>query len=180
VKKRALAAGTHYLFVEAPDRLSAGLVDVSVAASPATPPPPNDTCAAPELIVLPTASTVVNVNVDTSAAGDDYTGSCNNQPLSPEVVFQLHVAAKATYVIDVAASSGSFATPVVYLRTPPCDFPSVVVPPPDSGIIVDAGTELGCSLTGIQQSLDPGDYFIYVEGYGLTGAGPTTLTVSSQ
>lgn len=179
VRLRALPAGDYYVFIEAPDRSLAGPTDVSAWVTPASPPPPNDTCAAPRLIDFPSGTTQLSFPVDTSEAADDYPGSCNGQPLSPEVVFQLHVTATANYLIDVTAASGSSALPVVYLRTNPCDFPSVVAPP-DSGVTVDAGLELGCSTSEVTRTLNPGDYFIYVEGQGLTGAGPTTLTVSVQ
>jgi len=187
LRMRALAAGNYYVFVEASDRAHAGPVTVTAAASAASPPPPNDTCAAPRLITFPAGMNTVSIPVDTSEASDDYTGSCNSQPDSPEVVFQLHLTTQSLVDVSTAPSPGSYADPVLYLRTAPCDFPAYEMTDPDSGMMIgDAGTELGCddqvppTPEDITTFLDPGDYFIYVEGYGLTGAGPTTLTVTVQ
>lgn len=167
---RNLDAGTYFLVVENYGRPGAG-VDVQARLSAPTPPPPNDTCAAPRAINFPSGMNSVTFTIDTSAALDDMSGSCNAEPDSPEVVYSLTLGATRDVTVSTVAASGASADAVIYLRSAPCDGSS-------------GSTELACADAlppgpdTFTRTLPAGTYYLFVEGYGPGGAGPTEVTVT--
>lgn len=165
---RNLAAGTYYVIVE---RYGAtgGTVTVRATLTAPSPPPPNDTCAAPRAITFPSGATSTTFTVDTSLATDSTAGSCNTEPNSPEVVYSLTLTASRLVTVSAIANGSSATDAVVYLRGTACD---------------ETGTELACDDAlppgpdGFSLPLTAGTYFLFVEGFGPGGAGPTDVTVT--
>ncbi|MBI3185583.1 MAG: hypothetical protein HYZ28_25880 [Myxococcales bacterium] len=167
LKARRLQAGDYYLFVEgySDDRTGPTAVNVTVTDPP--PPPSNDLCSGAQALTIGSGGTV-SFTVDTGPAADDYQGSCNFSSDSPEVVYSVALPGTKSITVTTSADGGS-VDPVVYLTESPCG----------------TGTELACddALRGTPDSisvsgLDAGVYFIYIEGYGSAGAGPTDVTVT--
>jgi hypothetical protein len=165
---RSLPAGTYFVVLERVGP-AVGSVTVRASVTTPTPPPANDSCTAPRAITFPTGTTSVSFSVDTSLAKDDHVGSCNTQLDSAEVVYSLTVGTQRSVVVSAQASAGSSALPVLYLRGGGC---------------TDAqGTELACvnaapSPSVLNAPLSAGTYFLFVEGLGPAGGGPTDVTVT--
>ncbi|MFZ5468085.1 MAG: hypothetical protein ACOZIN_01500 [Myxococcota bacterium] len=169
LQRTSLPAGDYFLFVESYDVGGGGPTEVSVELLPPTPPPPNDLCTGARAISFPTGASTVRFVIDTAPGRDDYSGSCNPfEPQSPEAVYLLSLSATRQVTITTAAVDGGTADPVLYLRQAPCE----------------SGSELACddqlppTPESISRTLAPGDYFLFVEGYGTAGAGPTEVTVT--
>ncbi|MEW5739696.1 MAG: hypothetical protein AB1938_12255 [Myxococcota bacterium] len=166
---RNLPAGTYFLVVERVG-LATGFVTVRATVTAPTPPPPNDSCAAPRAITFPVGVNTTTFTVDTSVALDDEAGTCNGQPDSPETVYSLTLGTQRVVTVTARATPGFTANPVLYLRGGGCDALS--------------GTEVQCvdaATTGAETltaTLNPGTWFLFVEGFGAAGAGPTDVTVT--
>lgn len=165
LRARALPAGGYTLVVQA-FRSSAGPVVVAATATqPPAPAPANDTCAAPRAIAVPPGS----FTTDTFFAADDEVGSCNPTPNSPELVYALNLTAARTVTIT-ALGDPAPSTAAIYLRSGACHG--------DAGVEVGCDLQLGGGAATIIAALQPGTYFLFVEGQGLAGAGPVTVTVT--
>lgn len=168
---RNLAAGTYFVIVE---RYGAGTGTVTVRATLAAPSPPplNDTCAAPRAITFQPGSNTATFTVDTSLATDATAGSCNDQPNSPEVVYSLTLPSTRVVTVSTSASGTASTDAVVYLRGTECD--------------ATDGGELDCANAAppapdtFTLPLDAGTYWLFVEGFGPGGAGPTDVTVTLE
>ena len=168
---RNLAAGTYYVIVENYGRPQASPVTVRATVTGPTPPPSNNTCAAPRAITFAPGSSTATFTTDTSIATDDTAGTCNTEPGSPETVFALTLGATKLVTVSAAAHAGNpTVDAVVYLRGTACD--------------AVTGMELACDDAlppgpdTFSLTLDPGTYYLFVEGYGAAGAGPTDVTVT--
>lgn len=166
---RNLEAGTYFLVVERVG-LAVGAVTLRATTAVPSPPPANDTCAAPRAITFPAGSTTTSFTIDTSLATDSTAGSCNTEPTSPEVVYSLTLTASRRVSVTATAAQGAATAPVLYLRGTACDEAS--------------GVEFGCERpalpapTVLSAPLTAGTYFLFVEGLGPGGAGPTDVTVT--
>lgn len=171
LRARALPAGTYTLVVQA-TAATASQVVLRGYADPPAPAPANDTCAAPRAITFAPGSATTTVTADTFFANDDYAGSCNPVPNSPELVYALNLTAPRTVTITAAGTpfpngNPSASAAAIYLRSGSCD----------------GGTELGCDVetsfaATITTALQPGTYYLFVEGQGLRGAGQVTVDVT--
>ncbi|MBI3185302.1 MAG: hypothetical protein HYZ28_24450 [Myxococcales bacterium] len=166
IRKLNLQAGDYFLFVEGFGPDGGGPTEVTVALSGPTPPPPNDTCQGARLISFPPGSNTVSFRVDLASALDDHQGSCNSETDSFEVVYLLSLASSKVVEITSRAADAGIADPVIYLKESPCD----------------GGVELGCDdqlidPESISAFLSPGDYHLYVEGFGASGSGVIDVTV---
>ncbi|MFZ5468170.1 MAG: hypothetical protein ACOZIN_01930 [Myxococcota bacterium] len=112
--------------------------------------------------------------VDTTLATNDFAGSCTSSDTHRDVVYKLTLTTPRDVTVTAAAAAGSTTVdPVIYLRRSPCGSTT-------------AGDELACQDEGAGGdtetfrvlNLPAGDYFVYVEGFGSIGAGPTEVTVS--
>ncbi|MCC6332651.1 MAG: hypothetical protein IT380_01530 [Myxococcales bacterium] len=166
---RDLPAGSYYVVLERGGP-AVGSITLRASVTPPTPPPVNDTCSGARAITFPVGMNTVTFSVDTSLARDDEAGSCNAELDSPETVYALTLATRRSVTIVSRASAGATSDPVIYLRGGACD--------------ALAGQELGCSdaklpnFDTLTSTLDPGTYFLFVEGFGPAGAGPTDVTVT--
>ncbi len=163
-----LPAGDYFLFIESYGAMRAGPTRVTVTLSPPSAAPVNDVCA--NAVPIQLTGNTASFTVDTFPANDDYQGSCNTiQKNSPEVVYRLTLASTASVSITSREPDGGTADPVIYLRAAPCE----------TGVELDCQDELPGRPENIMLSgLDAGDYYLFVEGYGLGGAGPTEVTVT--
>lgn len=167
---RNLEAGRYFVVVENYGRPAAAPVTVRASVGPPTPPPANDTCAAPRAITFPAGMNSVTFTTDTSLALDDTAAGCNTEAGSPETVWALTLGTTQRVTVAAQASAGAATDPVVYLRGTACDEAT--------------GMELACADVAppgpdtFSLVLDPGTYFLFVEGFGAAGAGPTDVTVT--
>lgn len=168
---RGLDAGTYYLVVEGYRTAGNGPVRLTSWATPPVPFPPNDTCGAPRVIDLTTASSA-SFTVDTAAALDHFQGSCASFGVGGlDAVYTFTLTAPRTVTITTETAAGDEVDPVVYLRSTPCG--------------TDAGVELGCADDYLApevlvRALPAGTYFLYVDSYSASSAGPTLVTVTVQ
>ncbi len=136
---------------------------------------PGDTCATAIPITVSAGadggSTVFIA--DTSQASNDYNGSCNAGTASPELVYSFTLAANQDVRVRAERPSGnSLVDPVLYLRAGVC------APSPE--------TDLACSDHPSSSAVEEvflhdqpaGTYFVFVEAYGNSSAGPTQVTVT--
>ncbi len=135
-----------------------GLPSVNAPAATAT--EPNGTCESPIPLEAGTASG------STTRGEHETAGSCGPGD-SRELVYELDVTRRERATIEVEAQFDS----VLYLRKDDC---------------ADANTEIDCNDDGpdrthsrIERVLDPGKYYVFVDGYGQeSGAFKLTVTTS--
>ena len=129
-------------------------------------PPPNDTCAAPTVVGVP-STTRANLRL----ANNDFTPVTVGFPgcaggAGPDVVYALRVARAATLVIDTVGST--FDT-VLYVRSSPCA----------------SGAQLACNddTNGVTSRVTfaaaPGVYYVFADGFGPASTGDLVLNVSA-
>ncbi len=170
LRARGLKAGTYFLVVEGFGAAGSAPVSLTSWATP-LPNPANDTCAAPRPLNFQGGS-FISVPVDTSEADDDDRGSCSIAGGGREAVLTFTLAAPRTVTITSAsADGGSAVDPVIYLRA--------------GGCAADAGVELGCADDTsfpevLTRTLAAGTYFLFVDSYTSSTAGPTVVTVTLQ
>jgi hypothetical protein len=128
-------------------------------AGPQAAPEPKGTCEAP----IPLAPGAVSGS--TRHGEHENTGSCSPSD-SRELVYELNVTARQRVAIEVEAHFDS----VLYIRKDECN---------------DANAEVDCNddspdrtHSRIERVLDPGRYFVFVDGYG-DDSGPFKMTVTS-
>lgn len=136
-----------------------------------------DTCATAEDLSLSSAvPSSVSFVVDTADAGNDYVGSCVTGP-HRDVVYRLTLPASRDVTIAATPAPGMSdggVDPIIFLTGAPC------------ADAADAGSELACSdntFAGQTETLrinnlPAGEYYVYLEGFGSSGAGPTAVTVT--
>ncbi len=166
-----LPAGIYPLWVDSSSGTKGPFkLEVSVAAPIL--PPPNETCATAQNIVFPAGQDQVTFQVNTVAALDDHAGSCNATADSPEAVYHLNLTAPKDVYVKAVTAPGFAVDSVIWMRK--------------GGCAADAGIEVPDSCADEAPAvpeevellnLDPGDYYLYVEGFGRAGAGPTDVTV---
>lgn len=166
---RSLAAGTYYVIVERVGP-AVGTVTVRATLSPPSPPPANDTCAAPRAITFPQGSTTTSFSIDTSLATDSTSASCNTEPNSPEAVYSLTLSSSRRVSVTATASAGTNTDAVLYLRSAACD--------EASGVEVACNDAAPPGPDSLSEVLAAGTYYLFVEGFGPAGAGPTDVTVT--
>lgn len=108
-----LPAGTYALWVDSTTAVN-GTFNLGVQLHPPTLPPPNDTCAAPEVLTL--MGNVASTTGQTAAAANDYSAACSaGTATNADTVYSLTVpgASAAPVSFVVAPSSASFA-PALY------------------------------------------------------------------
>jgi hypothetical protein len=122
--------------------------------------PTNDTCAG-----------AINVGSGgsfpgtTCGATNDYTATCAGGANSPDVVYRLDITQLSTVTVDLCG--GSTWDTALFIRSGSC-----------------TGTQVGCNddacglQSRISMALDPGTYYIFVDGYSSYGAGTFTLNVN--
>jgi hypothetical protein len=160
---RNLAAGTYYLIVEASSP-SGFTLQVDVTTPPTIPVEVtgNESCADPH--VMPATGGLFHG--DTSTMASDLSGArCGGGAGSRDAVYELTLAARSRVI---ASTEGSAYDTVLVIHRTACT----------------AGGELYCDDDGgegatslIDQMLDPGTYYIVVDGFGTASAGDYLLEV---
>jgi hypothetical protein len=122
---------------------------------------PNGSCEAP--IVLSAGT----VGGDTRHGEDVNTGSCERSD-AREIVYELDVTQRQRVTLEVEAQHFDS---ILYVRKDACNDPDAEV---------DCNDDMGSSRdhSRIERVLDPGKYFVFVDGYN-NEAGPFKLTVST-
>lgn len=160
VLAKSLPKGTYALVLDTYDSLSAGKVDVKVELQPPTG-PANETCVR----ATPASLDGGIVIVDTSTADDDTAGTCNSAASSAEVVYSVTVSSLADFHAVTRGVGDAGVDPVIYLRESPCS----------SGAQLKCVDQLDTPEHLRARQLSPGTYYLFVETYGLSGAGPVEL-----
>ncbi len=159
---RALPAGDYYVVVES-YRASGYSLQLDVSPpTPVTDVSGNDTCAS--AFVVPSGGGFFRG--DTSGLADDYGGSCGGSATSPDVAFQVELAERKRLV---ARTDGSGFDTVLTLHRGACG----------------EATERECDDDGgegtasmIDRVLEPGTWFVVVDGFGSGSSGEYLLEVT--
>lgn len=169
-------AGTYFVWVDSAQD-TAGPFQLEVVTAAPTPPPSNDSCAAPE--VLSFGNGIASVTSSTlQAANDNYAGdvspTCNTSAKQSgrDVVYQFTLAQPQDVAIDVVPTSGSTLIPVLYLRRGNCTSQLLS----DEVVCAAAVGGAHSQLT----ALAAGTYFLFVDSSAGTSGGFTaTVTLSA-
>jgi hypothetical protein len=103
----------------------------------------------------------------TCGAANDYTATCAGLANSPDVVYRLVITQLSE--VDVTTCGGATWDTALHIKSGSC-----------------TGTQVACNddACGVQSRittvLDPGTYYIIMDGYSSYGAGPFTLTVTVE
>jgi len=121
--------------------------------------PPNDDCSLPTNVGGGGSFTTNNCY-----ASDDYSGSCGGLS-SNDVVYVMNLSTRAD--VDINTCSGTSWDTVLYLRRDSCEGNDIIC------------NDNGCgSQSRISTVLDPGTYYIFVDGKGPMQIGNFTLSVT--
>jgi hypothetical protein len=168
-------AGTYFVWVDSAADTS-GPFQLEVVTAPPTPPPANDSCAAPEALVFTTdVATVTSSTLQ--AANDNYAGdvsptcSPSAKQSGRDVVYQFTLTQPKDVTLNVTPTSGSTLIPALYVRRTNCS----------SQLLSD---EVVClnqvgGVTARQTNLAAGTYFVFVDSSGGTSGG-FALTVTQS
>lgn len=159
---RALEPGTYFVIVES---FTARAFVITATAGPpitVTDVTGNDTCAT--AAVVPATGGVFSGN--TSTLANDYTWSCGASGGSSDAIFRLDLATRRRVV---ANTDGSTYDTLLGLRREPCDGPGGEVVCRDDGGFMMPDT--------LDQTLDPGTWYLVVDGFGSAMSGPYLLDV---
>jgi hypothetical protein len=166
-------AGTYTVWVDSA-RDTAGPFQLEVTTSAPTPPPANDSCAAPELLVF--NGDVATVSGSTAQASNsnfagDVSPTCapSAKQSGRDVVYAFTLAQAQDVTLTVSPASGSALTPALYVRRATCA----------SQLLAD---EVFCDtragpVEARLTSLPAGTYFVFVDSSGGT-SGAFTLTAT--
>ncbi|MCA9609666.1 MAG: putative metal-binding motif-containing protein [Myxococcales bacterium] len=161
---RNLAAGTYYVIAEASSATGFNIsVEATTPPTVATEVTGNENCTS----AFPVPATGGLFHGDTTAMLPDIGGTiCGSGAASNDAVFQLTLATRSRVV---ASTEGSTFDTVLHVHQTMCA---------DGGELYcdDDGGEGATSL--VDQMLDPGTYFIVVDGFGSTSAGEYFLEVT--
>lgn len=162
---RNLAAGTYYLIAESP-RGTAFTISVDATSPPTVPTPVtgNNTCAA--AFTIPATGGLYSGSTTTHT--NDISGvRCGAGAASPDAAFEITLAARSRVVVS---TDGSMYDTVLHIHRTTC---------------ASGGVELFCDDDGgtgatslLDVMLDPGTYFIIVDGFGMVAAGDYLLEVT--
>ncbi|MEI8254239.1 MAG: MopE-related protein [Deltaproteobacteria bacterium] len=127
--------------------------------------PPNDTCASPILVGVPSTTTGT-----TAAATNDFTPTTAGFPgcaggSGPDLVYTFSVSASTPLTVDL---TGGYDT-VVYLRRDSCTAGTQAACNDDSNMTTNSRVAFVAS---------PGTYYVFVDGYGTGSQGAFTLRIS--
>ena len=159
---RSLPAGDYYVVVES-SRASGYTLQLDVSApTPVTDVSGNDTCET-AVVVPPTGGFFRG---STAGLADDYGGSCGGGATSPDAAFRVDLTSRKHLV---ARTDGSGFDTVLTLHRGSCG----------------AATERACDDDGgegtsslIDRVLDPGTWFVVVDGFGSGNAGDYLLEIT--
>ena len=168
-------AGTYFVWVDSAADTS-GPFQLEVMTAPPTPPPANDSCTSPEVLVF--TNDVATVSSSTlQAANDNYAGdisptcSPSAKQSGRDVVYQFTLTQPKDVTLSLAPVTGSSLIPALYVRRGTCT----------SQLL---GDEVVClnqvgGVTARQTNLAAGTYFVFVDSSGGTSGG-FNLTVTQS
>ncbi len=191
LRARGLDAGTYFLFVEGFGARGSGKVQLTSWATAPVPIPSNDTCR-PHRVIDFTNTSSARFAVDTQDAENDELGSCGEiRKGGREVVYAFTLGSQRTVTVTAESADGADAVdPVIFLRQGLCagdagtfDAGYFDAGFSDGGPPFRVGNEVGCvDETGAREvlvrALPAGQYFLFVDSYDSTSAGPTVVTVT--
>ena len=161
-------AGSYYLIFERDGWSNEYDFMISIEFQPPTPSfnvDSNDTCA-----------TAYDITVDrgvfrgsTSGMDNDYQASCGGDADSPDAVFHLSLTQRSNVILSL---QGSSYDTVLFVREGQCDDQSREIDCNDDYY----GLQSYLEFTG-QEALDPGDYYIFVDGFSSYNSGNYQLYV---
>jgi len=155
---QTLAPGTYFLVVDGADANAFGAANVSLQL---------DDLGALEAAcrAAPMIRQGAQVRADTSGSTDRFQASCGGSTRSPDLIYRLQVRRRSLVRISSEQTGWDGA---IYLRRE----------------CLDAATELGCNDDAgdnrhslVETILEPGTYFVFVDGYAEGNQGPFTLDV---
>ncbi|MDP1829706.1 MAG: hypothetical protein Q8L48_40950 [Archangium sp.] len=168
-------AGTYFVWVDSAADTS-GPFQLEVVTAPPTPPPANDSCAAPEVLTF--TNDVATVNGSTlQAANDNYAGdvsptcSPSAKQSGRDVVYQFTLAQPKDVTLSLTPAVGSTLIPALYVRRGTCGSQLL------SDEVVCLNQVGGVSTQ--QTNLAAGTYYVFVDSSGGT-SGAFTLTVTQS
>ncbi len=158
---QTLAPGTYFLVVDGADANSFGVTDVTIALS--------DIAALEQSCRdAPLIRPGVQVHGDTTGATDRFQASCAGGARSPDLMYRLQIRRRSSVRI---ASEQTGWDGAIYLRRD----------------CLDMNSELGCNDDAgdnrhsmIEATLEPGTYYVFVDGWASGNQGPFTLDVDAR
>ncbi len=147
-----LEPGTYTVIVDGYEGESGTFTLTSTVAPAGQATAPNDTCRGAVRL-----GPDQDGRADTFLAADDYRGSCIVEPGAPDVVYEVEIASRSLFT--ATASGGDLTEAVLYLQRT-CG---------------DAGTEVACGARQVSGVLDPGTYYLIVDGARRDAMGQVTV-----
>lgn len=158
---RDIAPGTYFVIVESSRAGTFAITVTDSAPTPTTVVSGNDGCDT--AYVVPATGGFFTGN--TAAMTNDYTTAvCGANAGSRDVAFQIDLTSRQRVV---ASTEGSSFDTVIYMMSPTCL----------SGFDMFCSDDAGGVWSLIDQTLDPGTYYLAVDGYGTASAGAYALEV---
>lgn len=158
---RDLPAGTYYVVVESPRASGFAITVTDSAPTPTVVVTGNDTCDSAHVVPATGGFFVGNT---TTMINDYTTAACGFMAQSKDVAFRVDLTTRRRVV---ASTEGSTFDTVLHLHNASCR----------SGADAFCSDDSGGSWSLIDQTLDPGTYFLVVDGYGTAAAGDYALEV---
>ena len=158
---RVLQPGSYAIAIDGSGAGDAGFFTLQVNVT--TP----DTCASAVPLELPALGTPLSISSTTaSRTRNALTSTCGGSARSPEHIYELSLATRTTLRFETVAPTG-YDT-VLHVRRAPCATGRTLFCDDDDG----SGT-----LSLIEETFDPGTYFLAVDGFGSGERGEYTLEV---
>jgi hypothetical protein len=158
---QTVSPGTYYLVVDGADANAFGVANVSLQIDDLG--ALEQACRAAPMIRPGT-----QVRADTTGSTDRFQASCGGQARSPDMIYRLQIRRRSLVRLS---SEQTGWDGVIYLRRD----------------CLDAVTELGCNDDAgdnrhslVETILEPGTYYVFVDGYAESNQGAFTLDVDIQ
>ncbi len=168
-------SGTYFVWVDSAQDTS-GPFQLEVVTGPATPPPANDSCAAPEVLTF-TGGVAAVTSSTQQAANDNYPGdvspTCNASAKQSgrDVVYQFTLAQPQDVALELLPTAGSALIPTLYVRRANCT----------SQLLSDEVVCLAAvgGVHSLLTALPAGTYFLFVDSSAGTSGGFTARVTLS-
>lgn len=160
VTTRNVAVGTYAVLVQSYRAAGFAVMAELAPPTPTLPAQGNDVCES--AIAVPEGGAVF-VGDTTDLQGDYLTRSCGSEARGRDAVFRIEVAESS---VLKASTDGSAFDTVLYLKRDPCTAPGELA--------CAEGAGLGSTL---ETTLEPGTYFLVLDGYGPSSFGAYQLLI---
>ena len=131
---------------------------------------PQNNCEGAPQLIMPTSNEPVEIFGDTSGSTNDFTGSCGSSANSGDNVYSFTLEHPTSVKFETLKINNSIPYDTVLHLRRECDDQSTQIACND-----DAGEGV---LSKLEVTLDPGTYYLIVDGYSTSNRGPYRLAIS--